>query len=268
MESKNKYLPLKLFVLLTFVAMVVVNALSALLPINGVTPAAVSDSYPNLFAPSGITFSIWSVIYILLAAYALYQLGIFQGGARRISDDLLRKIGLLFSVSSLINIAWIFSWHYRNIPLSMLLMTSLLISLLYIALTMEDVSMSTRDKIFVRLPFSIYFGWITVATIANATALLVSLEWNGFGISDPVWTILILLVGALIGLVTLLRFKVISYGLVLIWAYNGILIKHTSVDMLANSYPDVITTLYICLGLFVVTIGYIVLTRGNRTLVN
>ena len=256
MEKKNTNLPLKLFVVITFIVMVTVNALSALLPINGITPGEVSDSYPNLFAPAGITFSIWSLIYLLLAAHTLYQLGLFRGKEKKVNDGLLSKIGVVFSVSSLVNAAWIFSWHYRIIPLSMVLMVCLLICLIDITVIINAQSLSSREKLLICLPFSIYFGWITVATIANATALLVSLSWNGFGIPQSEWAIIILAVGALIGTATLLQFKNIAYGLVLVWAYTGILIKHTSASGFGGQYPGVIFTASICMTLFALAIIY------------
>lgn len=264
MERKTTHLQLGLLVVVMFIAMVVVNALSAMLPINGITPAGVSDSYPNLFAPAGITFSIWSIIYVLLAAYTFYQLGLFRGKNDTLSEGASQKIALTFAFSSLINIAWIFSWHYRVIPLSLLLMTVLLLSLIYIAFVLDKEKLSASEKILVRLPFTLYFGWITVATIANATALFVSLGWNGFGIAESIWTIVILLVGAVIGSATLMRFRNISYGIVLIWAYVGILIKHTSTDGFASQYPLVITTLYACIVLFIMVIGFVVFARQDK----
>ena len=97
--------------LITFILMVVVNALANILPINGIGTGAVSDSYPNLFAPAGITFAIWGVIYLLLAAYTVFQLGLFKKN-RSMSDALMNKIGVVFSISSIANTVWIFSWHY------------------------------------------------------------------------------------------------------------------------------------------------------------
>ena len=257
MEKKNTHLLLNFFVVVTFVIMVTVNALSALLPINGLTPGEVSDSYPNLFAPAGITFSIWGLIYLLLAAHTLYQLGLFRGKDKKVNNELLRKTAIVFSASSLVNAAWIFSWHYRIIPLSMVLMVFLLICLIEIFTDINAQSLSLREKILIRLPFSVYFGWITVATIANATTLLVSLGWNGFGLTEASWAIVILAVGALIGTATLLRFKSIAYGLVLVWAYAGIFIKHTTASGFSNQYPGVIVAVSICLALFIVVIGYI-----------
>lgn len=256
MERENKSLFLKFFVAGTFLLMVTVNALSALLPINGITPGEVSDSYPNLFAPAGYTFSIWSLIYLLLAAHTLFQLGLFRGREKSVNTELLRKIGIVFSVSSIINSAWIFAWHYKIIPLSMVLMVMLLICLIDIAVIIDAQRLSGREMLFIRLPFFVYFGWITVATIANATVLLVSISWNGFGLSQSTWMIITLAVGTLIGTVSLLRFKCASYGLVLIWAYTGILVKHLSASGFSKQYPGVIFAVSTCLAVFAAAIIY------------
>ena len=166
MKSLRKEFILKLLVVVTFVAMIIANALANILPINGISTGAVSDSFPNLFAPAGLTFSIWGLIYAMLAGHILYQLGLFRGKERNNNDILLSKIAIAFSVSSLINTAWIFTWHYKIMPLSMALMICLLICLLYIACTISAQSLTKREKLLIRLPFSVYFGWITVATIA------------------------------------------------------------------------------------------------------
>ena len=143
----------------------------------------------------------------------------------------------------------------------MVLMVCLLICLIDITAIINAQSLSPREKLLIRLPFSVYFGWITVATIANATALLVSLGWNGFGIPESVWAIIILAVGALIGTATLLRFSNIAYGLVLVWAYTGILIKHTTASGFGGQYPGVIFTASICMALFALTIIYTLIKK-------
>jgi len=263
MERENKRLFLKFFVAGTFIIMVTVNALSALLPINGITPGEVSDSYPNLFAPAGYTFSIWSLIYLLLAAHTLYQIGLFHGREKSVNTELLRKTAIVFSVSSIINSAWIFAWHYQMIPISMVLMVMLLICLIDIAVIIDAQRLSTREMLFIRLPFFVYFGWITVATIANATVLLVSVGWGGFGLSQSVWMMIIVAVGALIGTATLLRFRCASYGLVLIWAYTGILVKHLSPSGFAKQYPGVIYAVSGCLAVFAAAVIYTLL-KGRR----
>ncbi len=256
MENNKAGIVQRLLVAFSFLVMFIVNALAALLPINGVTPGEVSDSYPNLFAPAGFTFSIWSVIYVLLAVHTLYQLGLFRKKNQKVNDVLFRKTGLVFSVSSLINAAWIFSWHYRVIPLSMALMVLLLICLIVIVTMMNSQTLSLKDKLLIRLPFDVYFGWITVATIANATSLFVSIGWKGFGLPEVTWTVIILAVGALIGVVTLMRFKSIAYGLVLVWAYTGILIKHITTSGFSKQYPSVIVMVSICIAFFLAAIVF------------
>ncbi|MEN6635762.1 MAG: tryptophan-rich sensory protein [Clostridiaceae bacterium] len=235
----------------TFILMVVVNALANILPINGIGTGAVSDSYPNLFAPAGITFAIWGVIYLLLAAYTVFQLGLFKKN-RSMSDALMNKVGVVFSISSIANTVWIFSWHYRIIVLSMVLMLIILVCLAIIVSAIRKESLSLIEKIYVKLPFSIYFGWITVATIANLTTLLVSVGWNGFGLSQSVWAVAIIAIGAIIGIVTILRNKDYPYGLVILWAYAGIVIKHVSTSGFNGMYPAVIITTITAMVLVVV----------------
>jgi hypothetical protein len=236
----------------TFLVMVAVNAMATLLPINGVTPGQVSDSYPNLFAPTGLTFSIWGLIYLGLACFILYQWGIF---GKKVGDgSAVERIGGYFYFSSLVNIAWIYSWHYKIIPLSMVLMAALLVLLTLAYQNITKENLTTKESIFVKLPFSLYFGWITVATIANVTVLLVSLHWSGWGISESAWTIVALAAGLFIGLVTMLRNRDIIYGAVLMWAYAGIMIKHLSPEGFAGDYPEVIIALAISLGLLFIGI--------------
>ena len=235
----------------TFILMVVVNALANILPINGIGTGAVSDSYPNLFAPAGITFAIWGVIYLLLAAYTVFQLGLFKKN-RTMSNALMNKVGVVFSISSIANTVWIFSWHYRIIALSMVLMLLILVCLAIIVSAIRKETLSTKEKVFVKLPFSVYFGWITVATIANLTTLLVSVGWNGFGLSQTVWAIAIIAIGAAIGIITILRNKDYAYGLVILWAYAGIVIKHVSETGFNSMYPAVMITTIAAMVLVVV----------------
>ncbi|MGO1820195.1 MAG: tryptophan-rich sensory protein, partial [Senegalia sp. (in: firmicutes)] len=178
---------IKVSVIITYIAMIVTNALANILPINGLTTGEVSDSFENLFAPAGLTFSIWGLIYLLLGLYSLYQAGLFRDNNRR--AKLLNSIGIIFSISSIANAAWIFSWHYKVLSLSILLMLVILISLITIVKKINKEKLFMKEKLFISLPFSIYFGWITVATIANITAFLVDIGWNQFGLSEVFWTI-------------------------------------------------------------------------------
>ncbi len=236
----------KIITALAYIGMVVVNFLANSLPINNRSTGAISDSYPNLFAPAGLTFSIWGLIYLLLAGYVIYQFT-QKAGTKK---EIIKKINPLFAATSLVNISWIFAWHYDYIAVSVILMLCLLVLLIKIADILRQTQFNALEKLFIRAPFSVYFGWITVAAIANITVFLVKLGWNGFGIPDYVWTSVILVVGALIGIIRMRLDKNAPYGLVLMWAYGGILLKHISAQGFASQYPSVIFTTIGCLALF------------------
>ena len=260
--GKDHYsVAMRIGVAVFFLLMVTVNAVANLLPLNGLNTGQVSDSYPNIFAPAGLTFSIWGVIYVLLALYTLYQFGLFQKAGRTSDPGLLKSVGGYFMVSSLANAAWIFAWHFNQILLSMVLMIVILLCLIFINNKFRNTRLSGREKFFLRLPFSIYFGWITVATIANFTVLLVALDWNAFGISESVWAAIIIIVGMLIGSVTMIRNRDIAYGLVLIWAYFGILIKHISGFGFQSQYPTVIAVVVACIVIFLFAELYILVSN-------
>ena len=104
--------------------------------------------------------------------------------------------------------------------------------------------------LWARIPFSAYFGWITVATIANVTAFLVDNGWSGLGVSEVTWTVIMLLVGLVIGGITIWKMENKAYGAVMVWAYLGILIKHISEDGFNGQYPVIILTVGIAMGIF------------------
>lgn len=250
---------IKIFAGLAYIAMVVVNFLANSLPLNNRSTGDISDAYPNLFAPAGPAFSIWGLIYLLLGAYVIYQ---FVNKDQKI-EALIRKINPFFIISSLANVAWIFTWHYNYIDFSVIIMAILLISLIKIADIIRMQKFSSQEKFFIWAPFSVYFGWITVATIANISVFLVSINWNGFGIADLFWASIILLVGALIGILRMYRDKNIAYGMVLVWAYSWILFKHLSVSGFNGQYPMIIIAVVVCLILFLLFIGKIAKKRNR-----
>ncbi|MFP4568344.1 MAG: tryptophan-rich sensory protein [Candidatus Woesearchaeota archaeon] len=247
---------LKILALVSFLGVVVVNFLANFLPINNVATGAVSDSYPNLFAPIGLTFSIWGVIYLALFFFILYSFNVFGEVKRK---DLVDKINIYFIISSVANIVWIFLWHYDLIGLSIIAMITILVCLILIVnlIVFEKKPLSYGEYFLLRFPFSIYFGWITVATIANITTFLVSINWQGFGVSDVIWTIIILLVGAIIGVIVSIRNSDSAYVLVLLWAYFGILLKHISIDGFNLEYSSIISAVIFCMAVFVLVLGYL-----------
>ncbi|HBH13578.1 MAG: Uncharacterized protein XD91_1452 [Clostridiales bacterium 38_11] len=263
---KTKSISIKIFVLVSFVVMIAMNALANIIPINNITTGDVSDAYPNLFAPAALTFAIWGVIYILLAVYTIYQLIAFKPSGYSEKAHIFKSVGIAFSISSVANTIWILAWHYDNIPLSLGLMLIILGCLVFINLILKNNRFTLAEKFLIKLPFSVYFGWITVATIANVTTLLVDLKWGRFGMSEVLLTIIILLVGVLIGSATILLNRDVAYGLVIIWAYVGILIKHISESGFNWTYFSVVVTVVICLALLIATEIYLVFFKKSRSI--
>jgi len=256
--------PIKVLVAVTYLVMVAANGAANALPLNGRGTGDIANTYSNLFTPAGVTFSIWGVIYLLLGAHVLYQLGLFRDRPDTEADTvLLNRVGVLFSLSSLANTAWIFAWHYDLIPLSALLLVTIFGLLALIVVTVRRANPTGRQRWFVSVPFSVYFGWSTVAVIANITVLLVYWKWNGFGIAASTWTVIIVLVAMVIGTITMLRNRDVAYGLVLIWAFTGILIRQTSSDGLGGKYPAIIAAVVV--ALFVYLISEVWIVRRRRT---
>ncbi|ARK24837.1 lantibiotic ABC transporter permease [Sporosarcina sp. P37] len=258
MRSDKTSVFLRAAIFITYAIMITANTLANILPLNGQTTGELSDKYRNLFAPAGFTFSIWSLIYLLLLGHVIYQLGLFQ---KRKNPELLRQVGIFFIISSVLNASWIFLWHYEYLLFSVIVMLLLLLTLIKITAITSNASLTSREVFFIKLPFSIYFGWITIATIANITAFLVSIDWSGFGISDVTWTIIIVFLGAAIGIITAVRRQDIAYALVLVWAYYGIYSKHISANGFNGEYPAIITSVIICLLLIAVSIGFIAVKK-------
>ena len=229
---------LKIINTVSFAVTVAVNALANLLPIGIGTTGEVSEKYPNLFTPAPITFAIWGVIYALTGLFILRQWGIF--GSREQGEREAEAVGLWFAFSCAMNVGWIFAWHFDRIPLSTLLIVGLLFCLAMIGKRISDEKRRDLSYLAVNVTFDLYFGWIIAAVIANVTVLLVSLKWNGFGISVSVWTCLVLTVGAVIGAAASYVSRKWFSTFAVIWAYVGILIRHVGKNGYDKAYPAVI----------------------------
>jgi hypothetical protein len=254
--------------ILAMIITIIVNALAVILPLNGKTTAYLSDKYPNLFVPAGLTFSIWGIIYILWVVFAVYQArDLFRKEA--LEMPFLHQITFLFILSCVANSAWIFLWHYEYVGLSLLMMIILLLSLIaiYLRLNIGKSNVSIAEKLCVHVPFSVYLGWITIATIANVTALLVSVKWDGFGIDPLTWTIIIIAIGTLLTALMLALRKDIAFSLVVLWAFFGIWMKRMTQP---NTITDVnvattasIAIVLIAAGLLAVA-GYQLMSKNRQ----
>jgi hypothetical protein len=241
--------------LVTYVAMLVVNGFAGSTSLlGGKNTGEISDAYSNLFAPAGLTFAIWGVIYLLLGVFFFRAFEIWNTGKKTLPNKKFNRLLKLFSVSSVLNIAWLFAWQYEVFWLSVVLMILLLGTLGFAHQITTAEKLGRLERLAIRVPFSVYFGWITVATIANITTWLVSVGWDGWGFSDVVWTIVILIVGAVIGTLTAIRLNDWVYLAVFVWAYFGILYKHLADDGFAGQYTAITVTLSVLIGLLLATI--------------
>jgi benzodiazapine receptor len=207
-----------------FVATLLVNALANTGALNGKTTGEISDLYPTLITPAGYVFSIWGIIYTLLLVFI-----IFQALPSQKEKPFLREVSFLFVLSNLLNILWLFLWQYEQISLSVIPMFALLATLIgiYLRLKIGKSTVPLREKLGVHLPFSVYLGWITIAAIADVAAALVSINWNGLGLSDVTWAILVIIIALIITLTVIIMRRDIAYSLVVIWALVGIMVKQS-----------------------------------------
>ncbi len=218
-----------------------VNGLANALPLNGRTTGSISDSFQVLFVPAGYVFSIWGLIYLGLIGFAIYQALPAQQ-----TNPRLRKIGWLFALSCIFNSAWIFFWHYGYFVLTLVMMVSLLLTLIVIYLRLDIGRTPARgaEKWLVNIPFSIYLGWITVATIANVTDVLWYLGWNGWPLSPEAWFVIVMATAVVIVTAVALTRGDIAYMLVIIWAFVGIAVKQAG-------NPVVVTTTWMMTAIVV-----------------
>lgn len=226
----NKDIFRQLLVVVAVVGTIAINTLANLLPLNGLQTGQISDTFPVYFVPAGYVFSIWGVIYLGLLAYAIYQALPAQRENARVQG-----IAWLFLLSSVANIAWIFLWHYLQFPLTLVAMLALLATLvaIYLRLDIGRAQPPRRERWLMDLPFSIYLGWITVATVANVTVVLYDLGWNGFGVSDEAWLVVTLGLALVVAALMALTRRDVAYLLVLAWAFAGIGVKHAAVPTVA-----------------------------------
>ncbi len=257
MKKTAAYLP---FInIIAFVAVIVVNFLSNSLPLNGRTPEQISNTLPSAFTPAPYTFSIWGLIYLAVMGFIIYQ----ALPAQR-ERPFQQKIGWWFVASSAANMSWIFAWHYGFYALSILFMAAILVSLAAIygrlQIGRSGQAANWREWLFVHLPFSLYLGWITVATIANIASVAPALGWDGFGIAPAVWAAIMMGAAVVIAGLLLWNRRDFAYAGVLVWALFGIQAAQTG-------EPSVVNAAMVAAALIVVLafVGYFRTRKPNGT---
>ena len=245
-----------------YLLMVVMNFLANFLPINGQTTGELSDKYPNLFVPAGLTFSIWGVIYLLLLVFTVYQAStLFSSKASRV-NTIVSQVGVWYFVSSLANALWIVVWHYEFLPVSVAVMVFILFSLILVNFGIVNINdgMTRKEKFLTKAPFGVYLGWICVATIANVTAWLTGVRWTGGGLQQDSWAVIMITVGAMIVLFAALRLRNGYSALAVVWAFSGIIIKRLNAEPVYQSIAFIAGAAAVVL--FIVALIQIV--RNNR----
>lgn len=216
---------------LAFLGVLIVNTLANALPLNGKSTGELSDQYPNLFTPAGLTFSIWGIIYAWLIVFIGCQLAaLFKPSFATRMEPMIEKTGWLFFMTCLLNMSWMFAWHWEQVSLSVVIMTLFLGVLVQLNVRIGNghAASGHLEKWIAHLPFGIYQGWITVAIIANITAFLVNTGWTGGSPGEATWAIIMTLTGAAVAIFILFRQNNIGHGFAVTWALFGIYLKRTS----------------------------------------
>lgn len=232
-----RYTTLVTLNILTTLLMITVNILANALPINGMNTGQLSALYPNEFVPAGFTFSIWLVIYIFITGACIYQLSGIRDPHKRTS---VQHMGLLFALTNILNAGWILAWHYRHVALSVVIMISLLLTLLtiHLRLPIPDSNKTIQNKLWIQSTFSIYLGWIMTATVANITAWLVDLGWNGSPLTQQAWAIIMIIIAGLLALMMLFNRNNTLIALVAAWSIGGIIARQRA----ANGFNSIAMT--------------------------
>ncbi|WP_017258188.1 hypothetical protein [Pedobacter arcticus] len=239
--------------LLIYVIAFAVSNLSQLGIFGGGTNKDISDKYDTVFTPAGLTFAIWGVIYLSLFGFAIYHL------VRAYKDDIhadanqdILKIGNLFIINNIATTFWVFAFTYEYLFTSMLLIIIQLITLIkiFINLNLFDNDKTFTNKLLTQFPLTIYFAWLCVANIANISVYLVSKNWDGFGIDPSTWAMLMIVITVLLSIFIITVKKNPFFGLVVVWALYGIVLKRTAVD--ETVFANVILTAWIGFGIVAV----------------
>lgn len=207
-------------VILITIVTLIVNGLATSLPLNGVTTAKLSDSYWIRFVPAGYVFSVWGIIYTFLIAYCVYQ-----ALPSKREDPRLRAIGWWFVVGSTANTLWLVFWHYYQVEITLVMMLTLLATLIYTVTTLVRIPARTiTERICVDLPFHIYTGWISVATVVNVSVVI--FRRGTFSDETAIfWTLLLIGVAVVLAISQRILRQDTAYGMVIAWALYGLGVK-------------------------------------------
>lgn len=204
--------------ILIFLATLFFNQLGARGKFNRMGQKDVSDKYKTLITPRGFAFSIWGVIYTLLFVTLIYFF--IQRNDPAVAE-LIVLVSSLFIASCVFNMCWIVSFSYEKLGLSTVFILGMLISLMIIIGRIYEFHLKFPSTL-AGSAFTLYASWVFIATILNISLYLVQKKWNGFGISDSIWTIIILVVAMVLVPLYLLIYQNALFPIAIAWAFFGI----------------------------------------------
>ncbi len=218
--------------LVAYIVTLALNAAATLIPLGGQATGVISDSFHVYVIPAGYVFAIWGLIYTLLGVFTVWQVL-----PRNRTDETARALGWLPALSGLLNSVWIVLFQYRVFVLAVPVIVALLVTLIAIHFRLWDRRETLTGGRYwaVRAPWSVYLGWITVATIANIAQTLSSLGFDGFGIEPTLIAAMVLVVGIAIASRFVVRFGDAAYGWVIVWAYVGVAVKESAHLLVAGT---------------------------------
>lgn len=235
---------------ISFILHLTVTYLTQFRIINKKAVGEISEQYNSLFTPASFSFAIWGIIYTALCIFCLYHIimAYKRNRENQANVDLL-SIGSLFIINNLATAAWLIAWTNEKIFLSVLLIIVQLVTLItiHLRLHIHNRFRTPGSKLATEFPLSLYMGWISIATIANISAWLVSTGWNGWGIAASYWTMAMLVVALILAIVMVLGRRNIAFGLVVIWAVYGINAKLSSLE--DDSLKNLIYLGWVIIGL-------------------
>lgn len=236
------------------IIVLLVNYLSNALPLNNLTQEELSAINPVLITPAPYVFAIWGLIYLALTAFVVYQaLPQFR------ENPAVKAVGILFAVSCIFNVLWIFLWHYQNVGWSLIAIIFFLATLIFIYIRLGAVTAdrNTYDRFLVRFPFSLYLGWLSAATIVNINVWLYSIGWLGTGTGGALFTVLMIIIAALVALAVFYLRQDYIFAAVFVWAIIGIGARHGS------DIPIITVVAWFVAAAIIFCLGWITARKGD-----
>ncbi len=143
-------------------------------------------------APDNPAFRIWSLIYLGLFVFAVYQVL-----PRHATSPRLRTTAWWVLASMVLNAAWIGVVQAGWIPVSVLVIAALLAVLTVLVVRLvRSRPESTTQAVVLDGTVGLYTGWVSVATLANVAAALADAGVGGLGLGATGWSVVLVVLAA------------------------------------------------------------------------